>query len=125
MVMPMLLPIIPLLKVIALGSVKLVFLAVGAGFFPIYTLRVILGGATGMLMPALKWLLERERLDEADFHRITKDLEQLSELEFTRGEARQVLWVVIGKTVNNMLSAVVGLPSAIGRFFSMLKNRNS
>lgn len=104
----MIVPLITLLKLIALGSIKLIFLLLGIAFFPIYALRLILGGATGMLLPALTWLVDNERLDANRHKAIVSDLEELGHIELTRFEARQVLWKLVKKMIANLINTVVG-----------------
>lgn len=99
----MIIPFISLLKLIALGSIKLIFLLVGIVFFPVFALRFILGGATTMLLPTLNWLEENERLD-ADRHKaIVNDLEELTNISFTPEESRHLLWKLITKMMNNFV----------------------
>ena len=98
----MIVPLITLLKLIALGSIKLIFLLLGIAFFPIYALRLILGGATGMLLPTLAWLVENGRLDAARHIAIVDDLEELAHINLSRSEARHLLWELIKKMIGNM-----------------------
>lgn len=117
----MALPLIPLLKIIALGSVKLIFLLFGAVFFPVFALRFILGGATGMLLPALDWLEAHDRIDPTRHKAIVEDLDTMSNISFTRKEARHVLWTLIKKMMNNMVVTIKGYfdatVSLVGRMF--------
>ena len=118
----MALPLIPLLKLIALGSLKLIFLLFGAVFFPVFALRFILGGATGMLLPALDWLEEHDRLDPDRHRAIVDDLATMRDISFTRKEARHVLWTLIKKTMINMVATVKGyFASAAALFGRMFK----
>ncbi len=104
----MIVPFITLLKLIALASIKLIFLLLGIVFFPIYALRLILGGATGMLLPTLTWLVDNRRLD-ADRHiAIVEDLQELANIQLSRGEARHLLWELIKKMFGNMRQTLVG-----------------
>lgn len=102
----MILPFITLLKLVALGSIKLIFLLFGIAFFPVFALRFILGGATSMLLPTLNWLEQNERLDETRHKAIVEDLDELSTLIFTNKEARQILWKLITKMTANFLGSV-------------------
>lgn len=102
----MILPFITLLKLIALGSIKLIFLLLGIAFFPVFALRFILGGATSMLLPTLNWLEQNERLDHARHQAIIDDLDELSTLHFTSKEARQILWKLITKMATNFFASI-------------------
>jgi len=102
----MIVPFITLIKLVALASIKLIFLLFGIAFFPVLALRLILGGATGMLLPTLAWLVENGRLD-ADRHlAIVDDLEELANINLSRSEARYLLWKLIKKTIENLRQTV-------------------
>jgi len=116
----MALPLIPLLKLIALGSLKLVFLLFGAVFFPIFALRFILGGATGMLLPALDWLEEHDRLDPDRHKAIVEDLDTMKNISFTRKEARHLLWNLIKKMMVNMVATVKDYAAATASLFGRM-----
>lgn len=102
----MIIPFISLLKLAALGSIKLIFLLFGIAFFPVFALRFILGGAASMLLPTLDWLEENERLDETRHRAIVDDLNALSTLSFTRKESRHLLWKLITKITTNFANSI-------------------
>lgn len=102
----MVLPFIPLLKLIALGSIKIIFLLLGLVFFPVFALQFILGGATTMLLPTLNWLEENGRLEATRHRAIVSDLEELSNMGFTRKESRYLLWKLIIKMMNNAVVSI-------------------
>lgn len=111
-------PLIALLKLIALGSIKLIFLLFGIAFFPIYALRLILGGATGLLLPTLAWLVDNGRLDATRHDAIVADLVELIQVEVTRKEARHLLWELIKKTLSNFKNSVVYGVTRTGQFIT-------
>lgn len=119
----MALPLIPLIKILALGSLKIVFLLFGAVFFPVLSLRFILTGASGMLQPTLDWLETNGRLDPERHVAVIEDLNALGKIEFTRAEARHLLFKLVGKTIHGMVSAIVSLPATIVRLVKQLFNR--
>lgn len=102
----MIIPFITLLKIIALGSIKLIFLLFGMAFFPVFALRFILGGATGLLLPTLDWLEAQGRLDGQRHQAILADLDELISIEFTRAEARALLWKLTLKMLANSVNAM-------------------
>lgn len=119
----MIVPLITLLKLIALGSIKLVFLLFGIAFFPILALRLILGGATGMLLPTLAWLVENGRL-EADRHTaIVEDLNELTSINLSRNEARHLLWKLLKKMIANFYQTMLDWATWIGNRLGVFKNR--
>jgi len=101
----MIVPLIALLKIIALGSIKLIFLLMGIIFFPVFALKFILGGATSMLLPTLNWLEDNERLDAARHQAIIDDLNELTSISFTAKESRHLLWKLIAKMVGNFVDS--------------------
>lgn len=116
----MIVPLITLLKLIALGSIKLIFLLFGIAFFPIYALRLILGGATGMLLPTLAWLVDNGRLD-ADRHlAIVDDLEELVQIDLNRKEARHLLWKLVKNMLANLHQTIREWPAWVSRQFRRL-----
>jgi len=118
----MIVPFITLLKLVALASIKLIFLLLGIAFFPVFALRLILGGATSMLLPTLSWLVENGRLD-ADRHlAIVNDLDELSNIDLNRNEARLLLWKLIKKTIGNLRQTLHEWGIWISQQFSKLKN---
>lgn len=119
----MALPLIPLLKILALGSLKIIFLLFGAAFFPVLSLRFILTGASSMIQPTLDWLEANGRLD-ADRHiAVIEDLNALSKIDFTRAEARHLLLKLIGKTFSNMWAAFLAVPATVARWVAQLFQR--
>lgn len=120
----MALPLLPLLKIVALGSVKIIFLLLGSVFFPIYALRLILTGASGLLMPVLDWLEDNNRLASDRHQAIIDDLSTLSDIKFTRREARHLLLQLTAKTVSNMGRAIVGIPQSIISYVRQLFGRS-
>jgi len=117
----MIVPFITLLKLIALGSIKLIFLLVGIAFFPVFALRFILGGATSMLLPTLDWLEKSEQLDAERHKAIVEDLDALTSISFTRKEARLLLWKLIVKTMNNLGTSLGNSVRWVQQLFNKLR----
>lgn len=109
--------LIPILKIIALGSIKLIFLLLGFAFFPVFALRFILGGATGMLMPTLDWLQENNKIDTDRHRAIMDDLSTLNTITFSRSEARLLLRKLIIKMFNNAVASCQRFSRKIAGFF--------
>ena len=100
----MFVPLIAILKLIAIGSIKLIFLLFGMAFFPITALRFILGGATSMLMPTLDWMEQSSKIDSVRHQAVVDDLQALTDIQFSRKEARLLLWRLIKKMVVNTVT---------------------
>lgn len=118
----MAIPFVPLLKLIALGSIKLIFLCIGIVFFPVFALKFILGGATSMLLPTLDWLEENQKLDANRHDAIVNDLAELSSMPFTKAESRHLLGKLIKKMFANTMASAKML---FGRVGQAVKNISS
>lgn len=121
----MALPLLPLLKVMLLGLVKIVLLGVGALVMPVYTLRFILTGASGILLPVLDWLEANNRLKPERHQAILEDLAVLGSVEFSRREARHLLFQQIVKSVRNLVLSLRQVPQSVvnwvKRFYAWLR----
>jgi len=59
-----------------------------------------------MLIPALQWLVENKRLDASRHDAIVDDLAELAAVEVSTSEARQLLWKLVKKMLNNFQQAI-------------------
>lgn len=116
----MIIPLITLAKLVALGSIKFIFLLLGIAFFPKFALRIILNGATGMLIPALTWLVENERLALDRHDAIIQDLTELEQIKLTSLESRQLLWKLLKKMLVGLIQSVKNAITWVGVFVKKL-----
>ncbi len=61
-----------------------------------------------MLVPTLAWLVENTRISQARHDAIIDDLDTLTKIDFTRKEARLLLWKMVNKMIGNMRDSIVG-----------------
>ena len=73
-----------------------------------------------MLLPALAWLVENDRLDANRHKAIVSDLEELGHIELTRIEARQLLWKLVIKMIANLGNTVTGWGTWISKQYRKL-----
>lgn len=117
MPLPFAIPFIPILKLMALGSIKIIALLVGALIMPRWTLRLMIKGAAGVVLPVGKWLLEYGRVDASTVEAVEREMDVMLTVSYSRKEARTILLGLVKKTVRSMMDAVVGVPKATGRLF--------
>jgi hypothetical protein len=113
MPLPVIVPIVPLLKIVALGSIKTIFLAVGAIFFPRLTLRIIVGSASSLLIPVLHWLTENGQLDRSRYDALTESLEDIGSYDYSAKDARTILFKLTRKSLVAVRVALVNLPKSM------------
>ena len=119
MAFPLIIPILPLLKVIALGSIKFIFIGVGAAFFPAFTLKFILGGAIGMVAPVIRWHAQ-QGMD--DIEETLGDLDIVINHPYTKEEARAILLGMLKSTLVGMWQSTLDVLKAIVRLIQRAFN---
>ncbi len=102
----MALPIMPVLKLIALGSVKIIFLGLGALIVPVFTVRLVIGGTGESIRMATNWMIDHGKMDQTEADLFFQTLSKVQQAEFTRSQARGLLFAKIKKTATGTLSGV-------------------
>jgi len=120
MPLPFAIPFVPILKLLALGSIKIIFLFVGALVMPIWTLRLMIKGAAGLVIPVGEWLLEQDKVDQETVDSVRREVDIMLNVDYTREEARAILMKLVKKTVKSMADATVDFVPATIRFFKNL-----
>ncbi len=113
----MALPIAPVLKLIALGSLKIIFLGLGALIVPIFTVRLVVGGTGESVRMATYWMIEHGQLEEEEAEAFFKTLGKVQQAEFTRSQARGLLFAKIKKTATGTLNGFKTMGHWISSFF--------
>jgi len=90
MAFPIIAPFIPLLKVLALGSIKFVFIVVGSIVAPILTFRALAYGTTPTNIKKVKFLSENNLLDEGDAAVTVATLEKVLQIAKGKGKGRRL-----------------------------------
>lgn len=109
MPIPIAIPIVPLLKLVALGSMKTILLGVGACFFPRVTLRLIVGSASSLIIPVLHWLSANGKLEVERLEALTAGLNEIGNYDYTAKEARTILFKLTKKSLLNVRDAIISL----------------
>lgn len=110
-------PIIPVLKLIALGSIKIVLLGVGALFVPVFTARLVVGGTGESIKLAANWLLQHGKLSATETEDFLRLLKKVRETELEKAQARGLLMAMMRKTIESMGAGVKYMLAMITGFF--------
>lgn len=102
----MALPVLPVLKLIALGSIKIVILGLGALLAPVFTVRLVIGGTGESIRLATQWMIEHNQMDQQEADVFLQSLYKVQLAEFTRAQARGLLFAKIKKSTSSMFNLV-------------------
>ena len=102
----MALPLLPVLKLIALGSVKIVVLGVGALLAPVFTVRMVLGGTGESVRMAVHWMIEHGQLEQEEGDAFLLTLNKVQQATYTRKQALGLLFAKIKKTASGTLTSI-------------------
>lgn len=123
MPLPFVIPFVPVLKLLALGSIKFILIFVGALIAPKFTLRFLLGGAAGIALPVAKWLHSNQNMDTRELEHVEHAFEILNTTEYSAADARDILFGLTKHTASQMKTAVLLVPARTVRFFKRLTGR--
>lgn len=104
----MALPLLPVLKLIALGSIKIVVLGLGALIVPVFTVRVVVGGMGESVRLATQWMIDHDQMDTEEAEAFLASLSKVQQADYTRSQARGLLFAMIKKTAVGTLSSIRG-----------------
>ena len=116
----MALPVLPVLKLIALGTIKIIVLGIGALVVPVLTLRLVLGGTGESIRLAAHWMIDHDQLDQKEADAFLQSLSKIQQAQYSRSQARGLLFAMISKTV---VGTVAGIRSG-GRWMLGLFKRS-
>jgi hypothetical protein len=114
-----LVPFVPVLKVLALGSIKFVALAVGASVVPVHTANFLVGMSSNTPLKHAEFRYQKGHISKAEIDRARAVFQALNEsitnpdLFLSRVEARAFLISIMKDTWLGMKQSVVSLPSRI------------
>ena len=121
-----LVPLIPLVKVLALGSVKFIGVGIGAAVAPVLTANFLVGLSAGTPLKYAQFRHKKGLFTEADL-KLIEDANNLvadsinnEENHLSRSDAREFLKEVLIATVAGMKESIVSLPSRIAEFSRQL-----
>jgi len=124
MALPLLAPfawLLPLFKILALGSIKFIGVGLGAAVAPVLTANFLVGMSSGTPLKYAKFrhkkgYFSQEQLDAIE-HANQLVLSSMEEQQdcLSRSEAREFLKEVLVGTVANMKQSILGIPGSIAR----------
>ncbi len=129
MAVPLLAPLAPLLpvfKVLALGSVKFVGIGIGAAVAPVLTANFLVGLSAGTPLKYAKFRHKKGLFSEEQLQVIERANQLVQESldnqhdHLSRAEAREFLKEVLTSTVGGMKNSIVSMPSLFARFSKQL-----
>ena len=119
-------PLLPVLKVLALGSVKFIGVGIGAAVAPVLTANFLVGLSAGTPLKYAKFRHSKGRFTEEQMQVIEQanllvqqSLDEKDE-HLTRQEACQFLKEVLMGTVAGMKTSVLSIPVQLARFSRLL-----
>ncbi len=126
MALPLFIKILPLLKVLALGSIKFVGIGIGAAIAPVLTANFLVGLSAGTPLKYARFrhskgLFTEEQInviEQAD--QLVQDSISQKEAHLSRAEAREFLKEVLKGTALGMKRSVLSLPAAFTRLGKQL-----
>ncbi|OED35965.1 hypothetical protein AB833_29015 [Chromatiales bacterium (ex Bugula neritina AB1)] len=113
----MALPLFPAIKLLALGSIKIVLLGAGALFLPVFTVRLVLGGTGESVRMAALWMQNHDMLTSKETDDFLQSLTRVQQAEFDSTQARGLLFEMIKKTVGGMGSSLAKMGNWLIRPF--------
>ena len=119
-------PLVPALKVLALGSVKFVGIGIGAAVAPVTTANFLVGLSAGTPLRYARFrhrkgLLSNEQLETVErANQMVQDSIDNQHEHLSRAEAREFLKEVLTGTVSGMKKSFLSVPSLFARFYKQL-----
>jgi len=99
-------PVLPVLKLIALGAIKVIVLGIGALVVPVLTLRLVLGGTGESIRLAALWMINHDQLDQQEADTFLQLLSKVQQADYTRSQARGLLFAMIKTTAVGTLEGI-------------------
>ena len=119
-------PLVPVIKVLALGSVKFVGIGVGAAVAPVMTANFLVGLSAGTPLRYARFrhrkgLLSNEQLETVErANQMVQDSIDNQHEHLSRAEAREFLKEVLAGTVSGMRNSILSVPSLLTRLYKLL-----
>lgn len=119
-------PLMPAIKVLALGSIKFVVVGIGAAVAPVLTANFLVGLAAGTPLKYARFRHKKGRFTQPEIETIeaANKLVQQSisdkEAHLNRAEAREFLKEVLLGTLDGMKQSLLSVPGQLMRFGKLL-----
>lgn len=121
-----LVPLVPVIKMLALGSVKFIGVGIGALIAPVLTANFLVGLSAGTPLKYARFRQRKGQFSDADL-KLIEDANNLvaesisnEENHLSRSDAREFLKEVLLSTAASMKESIVSLPSRIAQFSRQL-----
>ena len=102
----MALPIVPVIKLVALGSIKIIVLLAGALFVPVFTVKLVVGGMGESVKLAASWMLSHNKLTAQETADLLQLFQKVQDAELEKSQARGLLFEMVRKTLSSMGNCV-------------------
>jgi len=130
MALPLLAPLawlLPLIKILALGSIKFVAVGIGEAVAPVLTANLLVNMSSGTPLKYAKFRCSRGHFTKEQLavieqanQIITNSIDNVDE-RLNRSEARAFLKEVLLLTLAGMKESIVSIPGSIAHFYNRLK----
>ncbi len=130
MAAPLLLPfasLVPVLKVVALGSVKFIGIGIGAAVAPVATANFLVGLSAGTPLKYAKFCHQKGRFSDEEMDVIARANVLVessikdSDMHLSRDEAREFLKQILITTLAGMKQSIRSIPARLARLFGIIK----
>lgn len=115
-------PLVPVFKVLALGSVKFVGVGIGAAVAPVTTANFLVGLSAGTPLKYAKFRHEKGHFNSEELDLISRanilvaDSISSPDQHLSRAEAREFLKEVLIGTIVGMKQSVLSIPARLTKF---------
>ena len=119
-------PLVPVLKVLALGSVKFVGVGIGAAVAPVMTANFLVGLSAGTPLRYARYrhrkgLFSNEELETVErANQVVQDSIDNQHEHLSRAQAREFLKEVLAGTVTGMKNSMLSIPSLFARAYKLI-----
>ncbi len=119
-------PLMPAIKVLALGSIKFIVVGIGAAVAPVLTANFLVGLAAGTPLKYARFrhkkgLFTQQEIDTIEAaNRLVHESISDKEAHLNRTEAREFLKEVLLGTVDGMKQSLLSVPGQLMRFGRLL-----
>ena len=115
-------PLLPVFKVLALGSVKFIVVGIGAAVAPVITANFLVGLSAGTPLKYAQFRHRKGRFSEEQLaviesaNQLVQNSIDNEDEHLDRAEARQFLREVLTGTLIGMKTSILSMPSLFSRF---------
>ena len=121
-------PLMPVINVLALGSLKFVGIGIGAAVAPVLTANFLVGLSAGTPLKYAQFRYKKGRLSAEQMktieaaNQLVQDSINDKKEHLNRSEARQFLKEILLGTIDGMKTSIISIPGLFVRFARLLKS---